>query len=235
MAVCVWVYHHGIRLGFLSLEDHKRASNVVLDYFASNGWLQLLGVYSEEQQESLGAGGGKEMICEIVTYPDSRLKERSAEITFPLSDEDKEDIRDMIETADSIKEAVGIAAVQIGVQKRIFIMNEEFVSGNKKDKPRIFINPEIEMFDPGEEKKEEYCLSFPGIGVQITRRTLIKVLAKDIEGKQFEVVLTEFAARAAQHEMDHLNGVLLIDHVGTTQREIIKKKLKKMQKMSRTG
>lgn len=114
-------------------------------------------------------------------------------------------IRDMIDTMyDS--EGVGLAAVQVGILKRIFVVDIQDETGVK-----VFINPEI-IEKSGEELGPEGCLSLPGEKGEVPRATYLKIKAQDIEGNEFILEATEFLARAIQHEYDHLEGVLFVDY-----------------------
>ena len=123
----------------------------------------------------------------------------------------------------------GIAAPQIGIAKKIFIISgqvAQFASAGIQDSG-VFINPEI-IFSGTEQKKDiEGCLSFPGIFLHIERPVEIKIRAQDLVGKVFEVEARDFFSRALQHEYDHLSGKLMVDFVSHMKKEMIKKKLKK--------
>lgn len=106
---------------------------------------------------------------------------------------------------------VGLAAPQVAVSKRLFVMNP---TGEAED-DRVVINPQL--IDPeGKIEAEEGCLSLPGVTVQMKRNARLKLVGQDLQGAQFELELEDLPARIAQHEHDHLDGVLIIDRMGPT-------------------
>lgn len=113
---------------------------------------------------------------------------------------------------------VGLAANQIGVQKRLFVYD-------KGDGPIVVVNPSIVETD-GEWTYEEGCLSVPGYSWEITRPNAVHLVGYDLEGNEFSVETDEFEGRIFQHEMDHLNGVLLIERLDEDQRREAKKMLR---------
>ncbi|WP_055071015.1 peptide deformylase [Clostridium massiliamazoniense] len=114
-------------------------------------------------------------------------------------------VKDMIETMYH-NDGVGLAAVQVGILKRIFVVDIQDDTGVK-----VFINPEI-LEKSGEELGPEGCLSLPGERDEVKRATYVKIKAQDIEGKEFILEATELLARAIQHEYDHLDGILFVDY-----------------------
>src|SRR5262245_24497330 len=147
-------------------------------------------------------------IREILEYPDPRLREVAKPVQ-EVTPEIKKLCEDMAETMYAAP-GVGLAAPQIGVSLRIFVID---IAG--EDEPsdlRVFINPEI--FDTqGTQTWNEGCLSFPGVSEEIKRAEQVRVRALDASGKRFELEATGLLAVAIQHETDHLNGVLMIDKV----------------------
>jgi peptide deformylase len=161
----------------------------------------------------------------ILRFPDARLRQRSAEVV-DFDDSVRQLVADMAETMAAANGA-GLAAIQVGVPVRLFIV-EGHVAGGAEDSPvRVFINPEILEVSQEAQTGDEGCLSFPGIYVPVKRGMRAKVRALDLDGNVFEAEGQELFARALQHENDHLNGRLLIDQVGPVKREIIKRKLRK--------
>jgi peptide deformylase len=116
---------------------------------------------------------------------------------------------------------VGLAANQIGIQKRIFVYD-------KGDGPVVVVNPSIVESD-GEWTYEEGCLSVPGLSWEITRPNAIHLVGFDLDGKEISVETDEFEGRIFQHEMDHLNGVLLIERLDADQRRAAKKLLREQR------
>ncbi len=132
-------------------------------------------------------------------------------------------IEDMAETMYKAK-GLGLAANQIGETKRLFVLD----LGQRENKPQllVFINPEI-IEAEGDLYEEEGCLSIPGYSTKIHRKAKILVRALDREGKEFERELEGLGARAIQHEIDHLNGILYIDYLSTLKKALFKKWWKK--------
>ena len=149
--------------------------------------------------------------CEIVKNIDAEL--------FTLSE-------DMIETTLAAP-GVGLAANQIGISRRIFVVN----MGAETDKDYLvtLINPEITAIE-GSELGEEGCLSIPDVVAKVNRATQVEIKAVDLNGKDVRYEASGFLARALQHEMDHLNGILFWDSLGKIKRDILKRKFKKKLK-----
>jgi len=148
--------------------------------------------------------------CEPVEVFDDELK-RFAEKMFSI-----------MKSANGL----GLAAPQVGDTRRLFTID---LSGQDFDaEPMVFINPEIESAE-GSETVEEGCLSFPGLFIEVTRAQKVTVKFQDLEGKTHRIEATGLAARAIQHENDHLNGVLFIDHIPSVDREMLAGKLKKIK------
>ncbi len=165
----------------------------------------------------------------IVKYPDSVLRQTStgvAKSQLP-SPEIKQLVADMIDTMYAHNGA-GLAAIQIGRLERIFVIDGHVATGNEKDPPVAFINPQIEWLSDETETGDEGCLSFPGIYVPVKRSLRARVSADDLEGRRFTVEAEGLYARALQHEYDHLDGKLIVDFVGAVKREIIKRKMRRV-------
>ena len=135
-------------------------------------------------------------------------------------------VDDMFETMYSAK-GVGLAAPQVNVSKRLTVIDVS--SGAKPEDKLVLINPEIVRLD-GTQVGEEGCLSIPGFREDVRRSLTATVRAQDVRGEHFEVTGEELLARAMQHEIDHLNGVLFIQHISLLKRDLIKRKIKKLQK-----
>ena len=133
---------------------------------------------------------------------------------------------DMIETTLAAP-GVGLAANQIGISWRLFVVN----MGVETDKDNLItlINPEITAME-GSELGEEGCLSIPDVIAEVNRATQIEVKAIDLNGNDVRFEAKGYLARALQHEMDHLNGVLFWDSLGKVKRDIMKRKFKKKLK-----
>jgi peptide deformylase len=162
---------------------------------------------------------------QILRYPDARLREKSLDVA--AFDEDlRALVSDMVETMYEANGA-GLAAIQVGVPVRLFIIEGGVAGDGETSSPRVFINPEIVELSDEAQTGDEGCLSFPGIYVPVKRGMRARVRALDLEGKPFEISGEALFARALQHENDHLIGRLLIDQCGPVKREIIKRKLRK--------
>lgn len=166
-------------------------------------------------------------LLNILKYPDPFLKTKAA----PVESVDKDIkafIDDMIETMYHAR-GIGLAAVQVGVNKRIAVLDvpDQDDEERKKGKNLIaLINPEIIERD-GETKYEEGCLSVPGVTADVVRSSEIVVRALDKNGKPMEFRAEGLFAIAIQHELDHLDGLLFIDRLSRLKRDLIKRKLKK--------
>lgn len=165
----------------------------------------------------------------IVIFGDPVLREVSEKVE-KFDTELKNLVSDLVDT---LKEAqgLGLAAVQIGITKRVFITDLSAVDINEK--LRVFINPVIvESSEESQAEYEEGCLSFPGIYQKIKRAAATKVKAFDLDGNEFVLDATGLAARAILHEYDHLEGELFIDHMSTMTKTMLKGRLKKLQTAS---
>jgi peptide deformylase len=161
----------------------------------------------------------------ILRYPDPRLREKSQHVVL-FDDDLHQLVSDMSDTMYGANGA-GLAAIQVGVPLRLFIIDGP-VAGGADDAPvMVFINPEIVAISDEAQTGDEGCLSFPGIYVPVKRGMRVRVRAQDVEGRIFEIEGTSLFSRAMQHENDHLIGRLLIDQCGPVKREIIRRKLRK--------
>lgn len=158
----------------------------------------------------------------ILHYPDPRLRQK-AQVVTQVTPDIKKLIDDMAETMYAAP-GVGLAATQIGEAHRIFIVD---IAG--EDEPSnlmVFINPEIVTTD-GNQTGAEGCLSFPGVTEDVKRAATVSIRAIDQTGKPFELDADGLLAVAVQHELDHLEGVLMIDRVGMLKKRIIQRKMQK--------
>ncbi|HEX9102427.1 MAG TPA: peptide deformylase [Polyangia bacterium] len=162
----------------------------------------------------------------IVKYPDNFLRQATASVGA-VDDEIRKLVADMVETMYS-KNGAGLAAIQVGSDKRIFIVEASVAGGDENDHPIVFINPTIEWLSDDTETSDEGCLSFPGIYVPIKRSLRARVRATGLDGQEFVAEGEGLYARAMQHEHDHLINKLLIDYVGPLKRQMIKRKMEKM-------
>ena len=184
-------------------------------------------------------------IREILEAPDARLKVVSEPVTR-FDDELKTLVEDMFETMYDAP-GIGLAAIQVGVPLRVLVIDlqpedpdAEPVACNHdghhhhhqptKKEPRVFINPEV--LDPSEEHSvyQEGCLSVPEIYAEVERPARIRARWQDLDGKVHEEEMDGLMATCLQHEMDHLEGILFIDHLSRLKRNMALKKLEKLRK-----
>ena len=163
----------------------------------------------------------------IVIYGDPILREVSKKVEI-IDQEIKDLVSDMIDTLKNAQ-GLGLAAVQVGVLKRVFI--EDLSAVDITENIRVFINPEI-IETSGLIEYEEGCLSIPGIYQKVTRAATVKVRALDLDGKEFEFVASGLAARAILHEYDHLEGKLFLDYLSPLTKTMLKGRLKKLSQAS---
>jgi peptide deformylase len=166
------------------------------------------------------------MVRKIVKYGEPVLETAAEPITEFDTPELHALIDDMWETMYSAK-GVGLAAPQVGVSKRLTVIDVSV--GEKESEKLVLINPEI-VVKTGSQTGEEGCLSIPGFREPVTRSEKVSVRAKNAEGETIEVEGEELLARALQHEIDHLNGILFISHLSTLKRDMIRRKIRKLQK-----
>ncbi len=170
-------------------------------------------------------------IRDILTAPDPRLRQVSAPVDA-VDDDARALMDDMLETMYEA-DGIGLAAIQVNVARRIIVMD---LAGEDEDPaPRYFINPEI--LDPSEETGlyQEGCLSVPEFYEDVERPTRCRVRYLDYDGAPRTLDAEGLLAICIQHEMDHLNGVLFIDHISRLKRDRIMRKLKKEQRLAATG
>lgn len=165
------------------------------------------------------------MILDILKYGDPRL-EQKADPVADINGQLKELVENMFETMYAAQ-GIGLAATQVGVLKRLFIMD---CSGGKDPEDRyVFINPRI-ITTEGEVVGEEGCLSLPGIYLKVARPQRIVATALDMEGREFTVEVTDLAARCVAHEIDHLDGQLMLNRVSPIKRDFAQRKIRKLVK-----
>jgi len=162
------------------------------------------------------------MIRTILHYPDKHLREKGIRVTA-VTPEVQKLVDDMAETMYAAP-GVGLAATQIGEALQIFVI--DVAEENQPSDLRIFINPEI-LEREDKVVWPEGCLSFPGITEEIERAAKVKVRALDRAGNPFELEAEGLLAVAIQHEYDHLQGVLMIDHLGLLKKRLVNRKMQK--------
>src|SRR5436305_14846851 len=167
----------------------------------------------------------------IVEVPDPRLRQISSPVE-KVDDEVRALVADMFETMYAAP-GIGLAAIQVGVPKRILVIDlqePEQEDGEPVRDPRVFINPEILKSSDHEVPYTEGCLSVPDQYAEVDRPDAIRARWLDLDGKVREEEIEGLLATCLQHEMDHLEGVLFIDHLSRLKREMILKKLTKLRK-----
>jgi peptide deformylase len=164
-------------------------------------------------------------VRDVVIWPDPRLRQPSVAVT-DFGPALRELYQDLVDSMYA-ERGLGIAALQIGDARRMFIVEPE-LAGKAKDAPAVaFVNPEIVWTSDELQKSEEGCLSFPEVYVQVERPLRCRVKAQDLDGNWFETEGEGLMARCLLHENDHLTGKLLVDFVGPLKRQMIKRKLEK--------
>jgi peptide deformylase len=164
-------------------------------------------------------------IHEVLKYPDpilARKGERVTEFTPELAQ-----LVDEMFDSMYAAQGIGLAAPQIGISKQITVIDVSF-----KERPEdrlVLINPEV-LDREGKQVEEEGCLSLPDIRAKVERAAWVKVRAQKEKGEVFEVEGEELLARALLHEIDHLHGVLFIDRISRLKRDLVLRRIKKLQK-----
>lgn len=166
------------------------------------------------------------MIYSIVKYGDPVLETQAAAVTEFDTPELHKLVDDMFESMYAAK-GVGLAAPQIGIGKRIAVV--DLSVGEDPEKKIVLINPQV-VHKEGSHQCEEGCLSLPGFREQVARPFRVTVRAQDAKGQAFEKTGEDLLARAFAHEVDHLDGRLYITHVSALKRDLIRRKIRKLTK-----
>jgi len=168
---------------------------------------------------------GNNKIHEVVKWPDPVLQKPGEKVT--VFDAKLKKLVDEMFDSMYAAQGIGLAAPQIAISKRITVID---VSFKKNPEERIaLINPEI-IEREGKQVEEEGCLSLPEIREKVSRAAKVKVKAQDVTGEWFEIEGEELLARAFQHEIDHLDGVLFIDRLSRLKRDLVIRKMRKLIK-----
>jgi len=170
-------------------------------------------------------------ILDIIETPDPRLRQISQPVEA-VDDDLRRLMDDMLETMYEAP-GIGLAAIQVGVAKRVLVIDlqdEDEETGERILKPHFFINPEIVSASEELRVYNEGCLSVPEIYAEVERPARIRARWLDYDGKPHEEDLDELMSTCLQHELDHLNGILFIDHLSKLKRDMLLKKLAKMRK-----
>jgi len=165
------------------------------------------------------------MIREIVKYPDPILQ-RPTERIAEFNEELRTLAADMFESMYKAQ-GIGLAAPQIGVSRRITVI--DLSNQQNPDDKIVLVNPEI-VHREGKQVEEEGCLSLPDIRDKVSRAAKVRVQAQDLDGNPIELEGTELLARAFQHEIDHLDGILFLWRLSALKRDLILRRIRKLQK-----
>lgn len=166
-------------------------------------------------------------VLPVLEYPDPRLRTVAKPVT-DFNDALQVKIDDMLETMYD-QNGLGLAATQVDFHQRVVVMD----FSEEKNDPMVFINPRFEVLDDAPNEEQEGCLSVPGFYEHIYRAARVKVIALDRHGNEFEKKVTGLLAVCVQHEIDHLDGKLMVDYLSPLKRNRIKTKLVKNQKRMR--
>lgn len=166
------------------------------------------------------------MVYPIVKFGDSVLEREAAEVTEFDTPELHKFLDDMFESM-YVAKGVGLAAPQIGVSRKIAVIDVS--NGEKPGDKLVLINPTIVKVD-GKQVGEEGCLSIPGFREQVRRGRAVIIRAQNARGEVFEKTAEDLLARAFLHETDHLSGKLYITHISALKRDLMKRKIKKLQR-----
>jgi peptide deformylase len=166
------------------------------------------------------------MLYKVVKWGDPVLETPASPVTNFDTPELRQLIDDMFETMYANK-GVGLAAPQIGLSQRLAVVDVS--AGEDPAMKRVLINPTITIRE-GRVVDEEGCLSIPGFRENVARASLVIVEGKDVEGNDVRLEAEELMSRAFQHEIDHLDGILFLQHLSPLKRDLIKRKIKKLIK-----
>jgi peptide deformylase len=165
------------------------------------------------------------MILKIVKYPEPVLSQPGEPVT-EFDAELKKLVDDMFETMYA-SQGIGLAAPQVAVAKRVTVV--DLSQGKDPAQKLVLVNPEV-IFREGKQYEEEGCLSFPEIREKVQRANKVRIRAQDLKGKWFEMDGEELLSRAFQHEIDHLDGMLFIFRMSSLKRDLVLRKIRKMQR-----
>ena len=180
---------------------------------------------SETTQAAAETPSAARKIYPIVKYGDPILEKSTAPIK--KFDADLEQLAEDMFASMYAAQGVGLAAPQIGLNLRLAVVD---VTGGKNPEAKIVLaNPEV-IHAEGEKREEEGCLSIPGFRGYVLRPQFVTIKAQNAKGESFEVRGEDLLARAFCHEIDHLNGILFIQHLSMLKRDLIKRKIKKLRK-----
>jgi len=165
-------------------------------------------------------------VLQIYKYGDDVLKLKAKDVEN-IDGKTVDLIKQMIHTLHNTNNAIGLAAPQVGESLQLSVI--DLTMGQKEDERILLLNPEI-LEAEGSEVGDEGCLSFPGITLNVNRSAKIFLKTINLDGKEIRKEIEGFMARVIQHEIDHLNGVLMVDRVSSLKRQLVKKEIKKLKK-----
>lgn len=172
-----------------------------------------------------GSYGGTMAVRPVVIWPDERLRQPSVAVDT-IDASVRALYQDLVDSMYA-ENGLGIAALQLGDPRRMFIVEPRLAGRPETDPPVAFINPEVLETSDEQQDSEEGCLSFPEIYIKVKRPMRCRIRAMGLDGALFELEGEALLARCLLHENDHLTGKLLVDFVGPLKRNMIKKKLQK--------
>ena len=164
---------------------------------------------------------------EILLYPHEILSKKAEKVS-EFNEELKNIVNQMFETMYK-RGGLGLAGNQVGILKRIVVMDLNSGKENQGKEQIILINPEIIEME-GEQINQEGCLSLPGLYKKVKRAAYVKVKAQNLEGEEFTIEGEDLLARAFQHEIDHLNGIVFIDRLSPLQKRLALQRYKKLKR-----
>ena len=165
---------------------------------------------------------------EIVNYPNAVLETPGQPVT-EFGEDLSRLVSDMFETMYAAR-GVGLAAPQVGVSRRLFVMDCSF--GQDPQQRVVLVNPVVLAIE-GEQTGDEGCLSFPGVSLTVKRSLRAVVRAQDVRGETFELDGMDLTARCMLHETDHCDGIVFINHTTALKREWVRRKMRKLVKAGR--
>jgi peptide deformylase len=166
------------------------------------------------------------MVLKVVKYGDPVLETKADPITDFDTPELHKLVADMFDTMYASK-GIGLAAPQVGERKQVTVI--DISAGEETGERIVLINPQI-VERSGSQLGEEGCLSIPGFREDVKRAMQVKVKAKNAKGEDIEHTAEELLSRCLQHEIDHLHGVLFLSHLSPLKRDLIRRKVRKLQK-----
>jgi peptide deformylase len=182
-------------------------------------------VVSTQASASAEATTAARKIYKIVKYGDPILEKPTS--TVKKFDADFEQLTEDMFASMYAAQGVGLAAPQIGLSLRVAVV--DVTAGKNPEAKIVLANPEI-IHAEGEVREEEGCLSIPGFRGYVMRPQFVTVRAQNAKGESFEIRGENLLARAFCHEIDHLNGILFLQHLSMLKRDLIKRKIKKLKK-----